>query len=84
MWLWYMVSCSPDSGLFNFDLHHCTPTLPLPTYLPPADDGVIIKLGRPAKKTGEHNYEFVDNAIFDGLNQVCREIIKDRADSGLG
>ena len=29
------------------------------------------------------NYEFVDNAIFDGLNQVCREIIKDRADSGL-
>ena len=41
-------SGSPESGLFNFDLHHVT--LPLPTYLLPADDGVIMKLGRPEKK----------------------------------
>ena len=31
---------SPDSALFNYDLHLVT--LPLPTYLLPADDGVII------------------------------------------
>ena len=50
----YLTSMCPESGQFNFDLHH-TNASTTPTDLLPAEDGVIIRLGRP---TGEH-YEFV-------------------------
>ena len=53
-------------------------------YHPQVKSFILLCLLRDSSWAGEHNYEFVDNAIFDGFNQVIGGIIEeDRADYGL-